>query len=153
VDSISEPPPQSQHTRFDSTFREIPQTQYPMDKRRILIVDDEPGFIRLMTIMLANLDRYELRSVVDATETLEAVVKFKPHLVLLDWIMPMMNGGDVVRQIRADSRVCETRILFLSAVVLKGKEATQLAGLPAIAKPASLKELVDAIEEQMREVV
>jgi DNA-binding response OmpR family regulator len=121
-----------------------------MRRPRILIVDDEPGLVRLMTMMLTNLHRYEVHSVTDANQALEAVVKFKPHLVLLDWIMPHLSGGDVAQQIRADARVCDTRILFLSAVVPKQHALGELAGYPAIAKPISVHELVEAIDEQLR---
>ena len=79
-------------------------------KPRILIVDDEPGLVRLLALLLTT--RYEVRSIYDSTQALEAAVEFKPHLILLDWVMPRLHGGDVAQQIRADARVCETRILF-----------------------------------------
>jgi DNA-binding response OmpR family regulator len=118
-----------------------------MDKRRILIVDDEPGLVRLLALMLKT--RYEVLAEVDATEALEAVVKFKPDLVLLDWVMPHLCGGDVAVKIRADSRVCDTRILFLSAIMMRRDGRGEMAGFPAIAKPIGMHELVDAIEEQL----
>jgi len=121
-----------------------------MDKRRILIVDDEPGLVRLMTLMLKA--RYEIRVEVDATKAFEAALKFKPHLILLDWVMPKLNGGDVAQQIRGDSRISGTRILFLTAVASKRDVAGEMAGCPAIAKPTGVKELVDAIEKQMTEI-
>jgi DNA-binding response OmpR family regulator len=115
---------------------------------RILIVDDEPALVRLLALVLKT--RYEVRSIYDATQALEAVVEFRPHLVLLDWVMPQMHGGDVAQQIRADSRVCETRILFHSAVLSKRDEPGGMAGFPAVAKPTGLKELVEAIEKQIK---
>jgi len=118
-----------------------------MDRPRILIVDDEPGLVRLMTMILTT--RYEVRSVVDATQALEAVVEFKPDLVLLDWVMPQMHGGEVAQQIRADPRVSDTRILFHSAVLSKRDETHDMAGFPAIAKPIGMHELVEAIEDQL----
>ena len=121
-----------------------------MERRRILIVDDEPGLVRLMTMMLKT--RYEVRSIYDATQALEAAVEFKPHLILLDWVMPRLHGGDVAQQIRADARVCETRILFHSAVLSKRDESGGMAGLPAIAKPAGVTELTETIEQQMNEI-
>ena len=123
-----------------------------MRRSKILIVDDEPGLLRVLTLMLEKMDRYEVRSVMDATQALDAVVKFKPDLVLLDWIMPRLCGGDVARQIRADSRVSKTAILFLSAVILKRDRPGELAGYPAVAKPVGMNELIEAIEEQLREV-
>ena len=122
-----------------------------MRKPKILIVDDEPGLVRLMTLMLMTTHRYEVRSIVDPTQALETVVKFKPDLVLLDWVMPHISGGDVAQQIRSDSRVCATPILFLSAIILKRETPGEVAGFPAIAKPIGLNELVEAIEEQLRE--
>jgi two-component system phosphate regulon response regulator PhoB len=120
-----------------------------MPRPRILIVDDEPGLVRLLTLMLTSLGHYEVRSVTDATQALEAAVKFKPDLVLLDWIMPRMGGADVAQQIRADPRICDTRILFLSAVIVKRDSPGELAGCPAVAKPIGLRELVEAIDEQL----
>jgi DNA-binding response OmpR family regulator len=122
-----------------------------MRRPRILIVDDEPGLVRLMTLILTNLDYYEVRSVLDAAQALEAVVKFKPDLVLLDWVMPHISGGDVAQQIRGDSRVCDTRILFLSAIMMRRDGRGEMAGFPAIAKPIGMHELVEAIEEQLCE--
>lgn len=118
-------------------------------KPKILIVDDEPGLVRLLALLLTA--RYEVRSIFDATQALEAAVEFKPHLILLDWVMPHMHGGDVAQQIRADSRVCDTRILFHSAVLSTRAEATELAGCPAVPKPIGLNELVEAIEAQLSE--
>jgi CheY-like chemotaxis protein len=123
-----------------------------MRRPRILIVDDEPGLVRVMTLMLTNLDHYEVRSVLDATQALEAVVKFKPDLVLLDWVMPHISGGDVAQQIRDDPRVSDTRILFLSAIMMRRDGPGEMAGFPAIAKPIGMHELVEAIEEQLCEV-
>ena len=95
--------------------------------------------------------RFEVRSICDATEAFEAVVEFKPDLVLLDWVMPQMHGGDVAQQIRADSRICDTRILFHSAVLSKKDESQGMAGCPSVAKPARLNELIEAIEKRLHE--
>lgn len=121
-----------------------------MHRPRILIVDDEPGLVRILELMLTRTNRYEVSSVVDATQALQTVVRSKPHLVLLDWVMPKISGGDVAQQIRADSRVCDTPILFLSAIISKRDHLAELAGIPAVAKPIGLTELVEAIEEQLR---
>jgi DNA-binding response OmpR family regulator len=127
-----------------------PQAKSRMDKRRILIVDDEPGLVRLLTMVLTK--RYEVRSIYDATQALGAAVEFKPHLILLDWVMPQIHGGDIAQQIRADPRLCDTRILFHSAVLSKREERGEIVGFPAIAKPAGMRELVEAIEKQMCEL-
>jgi DNA-binding response OmpR family regulator len=116
-------------------------------KPRILIVDDELGLARLLALMLET--RYEVRSIYDATQALDAAVEFKPHLVLLDWVMPRMHGGDVAQQIRSDSRLSDTRILFHSAVLSKRDEPGGMAGFPAVAKPIGVHELMEAIDAQL----
>jgi DNA-binding response OmpR family regulator len=121
-----------------------------MRKPRILIVDDELAHVRLVTLMLKRMDRYEVMWELDATLALQAAVKFKPHLVLLDWVMPKINGEEVARQIRADFRLCDTRILFLSAI-LKPSDSQEIAGFPAIAKPIGMNELIESIQKQLRE--
>jgi len=123
-----------------------------MERPRILIVDDEPGLLRLLTLNLEKMDRYEVLTVEDSTLVLEAVVNFKPDLVILDWIMPTIPGEEVAEQIRADSRVANTPILLFSAFIRKRDGHQEISGFPAIAKPVGIHELVEAIEEQLREV-
>jgi DNA-binding response OmpR family regulator len=124
-----------------------------MRKSRILIVDDEAGLLRVLTLNLERMDRYEVLTVVDAAQALDAAVKFKPDLVVLDWIMPKITGGDVAQQIRADSRVGGTPILFFSAFIMKRDGHTEIDGFPAIAKPVRMHELVEAIDEQLEKSV
>jgi DNA-binding response OmpR family regulator len=121
-----------------------------MRRPKILIVDDEPELVRPLALMLTA--RFEVRSIYDATQALQAAVEFKPDLVLLDWVMPKMTGGDVAQQIRADSRVCDTRILFLSSIMMRRDGFGEMAGFPAVAKPIGFSELVEAIENQLSEI-
>ena len=74
-------------TPFTNEIRPVAK----MRKPRILIIDDEPGLIRLMTLVLTKGHRYEVHAITDATKALEAVVKLKPDLILLDWIMPHLS--------------------------------------------------------------
>ena len=103
----------------------------------------------MLTLNLERMNRYEVLTVTDASQALEAVVKFKPDLVILDWIMPQVSGGDVAQQIRTDSRVGETPILFFSAFIMKRDGLAEIDGFPAIAKPVGMPELVEAIDEQL----
>ena len=120
-----------------------------MAKSKILLIDDEPGLLRLMTLMLSARGRYEVRSVSDSTQALTTALEFQPHLVVLDWSMPVLSGGDVAKLIRSDPRISNTPILVLSAVILRRDKSDELAGFPAVAKPVAVHELVEAIEEQL----
>jgi two-component system OmpR family response regulator len=121
-----------------------------MRKQRLLIVDDESGFIRLLKLALERRQRYVVRDENDPTRALETARKFKPDLVLLDFVMPKEHGGDVAAKIRAEPRFRETPILFLSGTVRRqGGEAAQIDGFEALAKPIGLEDLLAAIERNL----
>jgi CheY-like chemotaxis protein len=119
-----------------------------MDKKRILIVDDESGFTRLMKLTLERTGNYTVREENDGTKALEVARHFRPDLILLDIVMPKIDGGDVARQLQADPTLKKTKIVFLTAIV-SNKEATPgslIGGFPFMAKPVSLDALVKFIE-------
>jgi CheY-like chemotaxis protein len=121
-----------------------------MRKPRILIVDDESAFIRLLKLALEKRQRYTVREENDSTQALETARKFKPDLVLLDFVMPKEHGGDVAGKIRAEPRFRETPILFLSGTVIRRKgEPSEIAGFEALAKPIGLEELLAAIDRNL----
>src|SRR2546429_396752 len=90
-----------------------------MEKRRILIIDDESGFTRLMKLTLERTGNYIVREENDGTKALETVREFRPDLILLDIVMPKIDGGDVARKIQADPSIKNTKIVFLTAIVSK----------------------------------
>jgi DNA-binding response OmpR family regulator len=123
-----------------------------MKKKRILLVDDEIGFTRLLKLNLEQTNDYEVRVENWAEDALAAAREFQPDLVLLDVVMPRMIGGDVAARFRADASLRATPIVFLSAVV--GRKWVQehegiVAGFPFIAKPASVEEVIDRIEQHL----
>ena len=130
---------------------ERPFFQIFMQKSKILLIDDEPGLLRLMALMLSARGRYEVRTVSDASQALATAIECKPDLVILDWIMPDLSGGDVAMLIRNDPCISNSPILVLSAVILKRDKSNELAGFPAVAKPVGVDELVEAIEEQLEQ--
>ncbi len=121
-----------------------------MCKPRILIVDDEPSFIRLLKLVLENTGRYSVRQENDAVKALEVAREFQPDLILLDSVMPKIDGVSVAQALRADAQFGRTPILFLSATVAeKNGFAAQIAGFPALSKPIAVQELIKAIEENL----
>lgn len=123
-----------------------------MKKKRILLVDDEVSFTRLLKLNLEQTDGYEVRVENWAEDALTAAREFRPDLVLLDVVMPRMIGGDVAARLRSDASLKATPIVFLSAVV--GRQWVQehegiVGGFPFIAKPASVEEVIDRIEQHL----
>jgi CheY-like chemotaxis protein len=119
------------------------------EKRRILIVDDEAGFTRLVRLTLEGTGKYEVREENDGTQALAAALEFKPDLVFLDVVMPLVDGGDIAAQLRRAPRLRGVPIVFLTAIVTENEAGGSIGGFPFLAKPVTLDSLVNCIETQL----
>lgn len=124
-----------------------------MEKKRILIIDDEAGFTRMVKLNLEKTGQFEVREENKATYALAAAREFKPDLILLDVIMPSMDGGDVASLIEADRNLRGTPIVYLTATVPQreaGSGGLKSAGALFLAKPVSVDNLIKTINENIR---
>lgn len=123
-----------------------------MIKKRILIIDDETTITRLLKLNLEKTGTYAVRTENVAAKALPAALEFNPDLILLDVMMPDMDGGDVAAQIRRDSTLKETPIVFLTAAVKKeelGAPDGIIGGFTYIAKPLNVKGVMSVIEKHL----
>ncbi len=116
--------------------------------KRILIADDEQNIVISIEFLLRR-EGFEVMVANDGEEALASVRAQKPDLVLLDVMMPKMNGFDVCQAVRADPDLAATRILMLTA---KGRdtEVSKGLGLGAdgyMTKPFSTKELLSEVRK------
>ena len=113
----------------------------------ILIVDDEPANLRLLTAILAD-QGYVIRSVRDGHMALASATLAPPDLILLDILMPVMDGYQVCEQLKADKRTRDIPVLFLSAIdrTLDKIKAFSLGAVDYISKPFRVEEVVARIE-------
>jgi two-component system OmpR family response regulator len=116
---------------------------------RILVVDDEPGITDLVATVL-RYEGFEVRTATTGRKALTAATDFRPHLVVLDIMLPDLDGFEVQRRLSADGE--RVPILFLTA-----RDATEdkVRGLTAgaddyVTKPFSLEELVARIRSILR---
>ena len=117
--------------------------------RRILIVDDESGFTRLLKLTLEKTGKFLVQEVNAAEQAHAAARQFKPDVILLDIVMPKIDGGDVAAQMRGDAQLKNVPIIFLTAIV-SSKEASaseMMGGFPFLAKPISLDDLIECIDK------
>ena len=123
-----------------------------MDKKRILIIDDEAGFTRMVRINLEKTGQFEVREENHAGRALAAARDFKPDLILLDVIMPAMDGGDVAAHIHKDRQLSGVPIIFLTATVSQreaGLGGLNSGGSLFLAKPVSVDFLIERIREHL----
>lgn len=123
-----------------------------MDKKRILLVDDEVGFTNLVKLNLEKSGRYEVHIENDGVNATTAAREFKPDLVLLDIVMPGKDGGEVLAEMEQEPALNDVPVVFLTATIsLKGVEARNglIRGMPFIAKPVDPKTLMRRIEEEL----
>ncbi len=121
-----------------------------MTKKKILIVDDEASVTRMVKLSLEQTGAYEVRTENHARQGLAATREFKPDLILLDVMMPEMDGGEVAFQIQSDKLVKDIPIVFLTAIVSKKEMKAGDIVNPSgrfLAKPVDLEELTKCIEE------
>ena len=122
-----------------------------VDKQRILIVDDDNNIAELISLYLVK-ECYDTLIVNDGESALEKIPEFRPDLMLLDIMLPGIDGYEVCRQVRANS---DLPIIMLSA---KGETFDKVLGLQLgaddyIEKPFDSKELVARVKAVLRRTV
>lgn len=124
-----------------------------MKKRKVLIVDDERGFTRMVKLNLEAAGDYEVRIVNEPANTIHAALEFKPDVVLLDIIMPDIEGPDVVCQLKNTEGLKNVPVIFLTANITRQEVENQqgmIGGHAFLAKPGTIKELIACIEKQFK---
>ena len=120
-------------------------------KRRVLVVDDEKDLVDLISYNLAR-GGYEVLTAYDGKDALETAQREVPDLVVLDLMLPGLDGTEVARRLKADSRTAGVPIVMLTA---KGEETDVVVGLTIgaddyVTKPFSMKILLARINTVLR---
>lgn len=122
-----------------------------MEKKKILLVDDNPDITRTLGQILEATGRYVIREENSGKRTLETARRFKPDLIFLDFMMPDLEGNEVAAQLEADEELKHIKIVFLTAIVTKGEvesgSVNNISGYTVLAKPVKTKELISCIED------
>ncbi len=123
-----------------------------MEKKKILMVDDEERFGRMIKLVLDATGRYEVQLEGNGKRALLAARSFLPDLVILDISMPDMDGAEVVEKLKEDPRFKPVPVIFLTGMVLKAETGpdSKSGGYPVIAKPVSADEIIKAIEKNLK---
>ncbi|OQA03722.1 MAG: Transcriptional regulatory protein YycF [Planctomycetes bacterium ADurb.Bin401] len=116
-------------------------------RKRLLIVDDDAEIVELMTDVLARDGRFEVRTASTGYDAGIMTQKFRPDLILLDYMLPDVNGNIVCKTIKQDPEFANTRIIIISGVINQSEIDDLLkAGAEAfIKKPFNITDLIDRI--------
>ena len=119
-------------------------------KKTILIADDEED-VRLLVEMTLEDSRYHILTAVDGQAALEQIRRVHPDLVILDWMMPGLNGFEIMTQLRQDQDTAGIQVLLLTANdCQEDKAQAQALGVVAyLEKPFSPLELLQKVRESM----
>lgn len=121
------------------------------DRGRILIADDDPGIRSLVKLLLVRRG-FEVTDVANGLLAVETCRRIKPDLVLIDWVMPIMDGREATTKMKADPQTRHIPIVMLTSQSrIDDKVAALEAGAQDfLTKPFDSRELVARVEQQMR---
>ena len=124
-----------------------------MERYTILIVDDDPDQLKLLTgNLIGNNHDYQLLIATNGKSGYDIAVRNNPDLILMDWEMPVVNGIEAIRMIKADERTKSTPIIMITGTqgeTEKLKEAMEAGAIDFINKPYNAVELMARIMTQI----
>ena len=123
-----------------------------MKKIKVMIVDDEEDFIKIMQINLENTGKYEVQTLSDAREIMLRVKSFIPDVILLDILMPKMDGVETCRILNEDSVGIGIPIIALSALDTNKDKLMmyKLGVVDFLVKPIEIDDLIAKIEKALQ---
>ena len=123
-----------------------------MDKKRVLIVDDEPDIVESVKFSL-ELENIECLEAYDGEEALLKAKKEKPDLIILDIMLPKINGYKIARLLKFDQEYKNIPIIMLTARTQKKdvKLGEETGADKYITKPFDMDLLVNAVKEYLKE--
>jgi len=121
------------------------------DNFKILVVDDEPDVLEFLSYNLKK-DNYQVFTACNGVEAIKAATEVIPHLIILDVMMPEMDGIEACNEIKSKPKLENTIVLFLTA---RGEDYSQIAGFEAgaddyVTKPVKPKVLLSRIKALLR---
>jgi len=125
-------------------------TQFDANESNILVVDDKPENLEMLTEILSG-QGYQVRPAINGEVALNAIKKALPDLILLDIVMPGIDGYEVCQQLKADENTRDIPVLFLSALdKTMGKvKAFEVGGVDYITKPFEVREILERVKTHL----
>jgi len=120
---------------------------------KVLVIDDEAGFTKLLKMNLEKSGEFEVCIENNSMKALASARQFEPDVILLDVVMPGLDGGDVAAQFQGDIRLKSVPVIMLTALVSPGEtnqDAVAHSGtLTVLPKPVKLEKLTTCLKQAM----
>ncbi len=121
--------------------------------RKVLLIDDEEGFTRLLKMNLEKTGKYSVAVENNSLRAMATARAFGPEVIILDVVMPGMDGGDLLARFGDDPVLRSVPVIMLTALVSKGDvsphAAVQSGTVTALPKPVDLGMLTRCIDEAL----
>ena len=124
-----------------------------MNKKRILVVDDLESDTRLLKQQLEESRKFDVHEENEPRAAVATAEKFQPDLILLDLVMPTMDGRHLAACMAASPQLKAVPIVFLTARITKEEVDAvggRMGGYPFLAKPVAVEELIKCLQRHMR---
>ena len=127
----------------------IPLDQLEMGKKRVLVVDDDPAIVEMLVELLERDGRFEVQTASTGFDAGLRTKEFHPDVIVLDYMLPDINGSGVIKSVRSDPSVNDVSIIIVSGVVNREDVQTLLdcGANDFMQKPFSIEQLVKKITE------
>ena len=114
---------------------------------RVCYVEDDEDIQRIVRMSLERIGKMTVSVVSDPTKAIDAIVAFKPDLVMLDWMMPAMDGPTLYKHMKANPQTSALPVVFITAKAAQRDldELVSLGAAGTISKPFSPKDLPDQL--------
>lgn len=127
----------------------IPLEQLAMGKKRVLVVDDDPAIVEMLVELLERDGRFEVQTASTGFDAGMRTKEFHPDVIVLDYMLPDINGNAVIKRIRSDPTLADVRIIIVSGVVNREdvQSLLETGANDFMQKPFSIEQLVTRITE------
>ena len=140
--------PRAELLRFMKA-NDIPTDALESSRKRVLVVDDDEQIVELFVDVLGRDDRFEIKTAGTGYDAGLMTEQFKPHLILLDYMLPDINGNLVCERIKANPDLGNTKIIIMSGVVNQDEiSALKNSGADDfVKKPFNIEQLIQRMAE------
>jgi len=127
----------------------IPLDQFETGKTRVLVVDDDPAIVEMLVELLERDGRFEVQTAATGFDAGLRTREFRPDAIVLDYMLPDINGNAVCRSIRSDESLQDVKIIIVSGVIEREhvEKLLEDGADDFIQKPFSIEQLVNRITE------